>query len=271
MPRQMPGYSAHQEQQAAARRARDAEIREQQEKEKQEKEKQEKLKQAAKQVHAKKIDSMVGGAPLPIFLRNFFTIQTAMFIAGSMAWVIGQCKDKHGDRFWVAGQMYENVSYGQAIKNAYLLDDWRHGNHGVFQGLMGMLSIIISLVLAGKSVKTARKEAEETLKQLEQLKDYGVDMPQLIKDLTPSIKKMLASLSKVDRGYFDNLAAGGLEKADYETCVAIVSGYLKAHPKEYNKVIAIIDEATLPPEIVKKYGRGNTVSFAAAQAMDFNR
>ncbi len=127
-----------------------------------------------------------------------------------------------------------------------------------------------------RSIDADHAEAIRILKLLEKLKLGDVNIQRVTKVLNESyikefVNKMLKSLSKVDRGYFDNLAAGNLNDADYETCVAIVSGYLKSHPKEYNKVIAIVDEATLPPEIVKKYGKGKTISFAAAKAMQFEK
>ena len=44
---------------------------------------------------------------------------------------------------------------------------------------------------------------------------------------------------------------------NYERCVAIIRGYLKAHPEEYAEVIKVIDEAVLPEDIKKKYGNNS--------------
>jgi len=217
------------------------------------------------------------------FMKAFFTTNMIAFMTGSLAFALNDGKDATdyslGHEPLVSSHdIYGDMTYGQAIKNAYLLDDWRHGKGGVFQGLCGMFTIIMSIALASSFAsmtkddnKKKTAEAKKLLMELEQLKNYGIDVPNLIKDLQPSITKILESLSEVDRGYFDNLSKGGLDKVNYETSVAIVSGYLKSHPKEYDKVIEIINEATLPEAIKKKYGKRKTISFAAAQEFQTKR
>ncbi len=78
---------------------------------------------------------------------------------------------------------------------------------------------------------------------------------------------IISKLSAQDRGYIENLLSGGLNNANFETAVAIIEGHLKSHPDDYAEIISIIDEATLPRDIVEKYGAGKTVSFVAAHAM----
>ena len=236
----------------------------------------EKLKKAQEKVQNKKINivaKQAGISSTDEFFKMLFCAQAAFFIFGSLGYVSSRynwVNEFNGDtEYFITEGIYgRDMSYGQAIKNAYLLEDWRNGKGGVFQGICGMLSILISLWIAGLVASGKRaKDAEKILSELEKLKEYGVDMNQLNEDLKPTMNKILKSLSAIDRDYFDNLANGGLDKATYETCVAIVAGYLKAHPKEYNQVITVIDEATLPEEIKKKYGKGKTISFAAAQAL----
>lgn len=227
--------------------------------------------------------SLMQKPQLASFAKGFFVSSILGFLAGSVFFLLNDGRDStdypygHEPGF-TPHEIYGNMTYGQAIKNAYLLDDWRHGKGGIFQGMCGMFFVALSIIVgAGMAEETGSDNEKKTakakkiLKELEQLKDYGIDVSELIKDLTPSIKKMLVSLSAIDRGYFDNLATGGLDKANYETCVAIVEGYLNSHPKEYNKVIEIIDEATLPAEIIKKYGKGKTISFAATQKLQTER
>ncbi|MBP5794851.1 MAG: hypothetical protein J6W41_02445 [Alphaproteobacteria bacterium] len=293
MPKQMPGYQEHQDKLTAAQNAVEAKRLAAAKKKNDDAEDKKQKKLTAKKLGY--VKKSIKGSSFGSFLKGFASAQTIAFVIGSLSFLVFQGRlvtaeeqyeanaehfgyghvnyDDYDDTY--DSGIYGDMSYGQAIKNAYLLDDWRKGEGGVFQGICGMLSILIALGVGVSNAKEKNNEknrkASEILKQLEQLKNYGIDAPTLIKDLTPSINKILESLSKIDRGYFDNLIAGGLNKADYETCVAIVSGYLKSHPKEYNQVIAIIDEATLPPEIVKKYGKGKTISFAAAQAMQFEK
>ena len=227
--------------------------------------------------------SLMQKSRLASFAKAFFVSNILGFLVGSVTFLSNDGRDStdypYGhEPLFTSHEIYGDMTYGQAIKNAYLLDDWRHGKGGVFQGYCGILSVLISIGAGifmadatGSNNKEKTEKAKKILKELELLKYYGIGVPELIKNLTPSIKKMLESLSAMDRRYFDNLAAGGLDKANYETCVAIVEGYLNSHPKEYNKVIEIIDEATLPAEIIKKYGKDKTISFAAAQKLQTER
>lgn len=254
------------------------------------KEQQKKL-QEAKQLLDKKLKIVSEHIPVferdsktESFVKGFFVGNAIFFMLGSLAFFYGKAGQAvarfHG-RSGAADKsiIYGNMSYEQAIKNAYLLEDWRNSEGGVFQGICGLLSVLISIGIGVRSIKLEKRAAEEedtllaesVLKDLEILKDYGVDVTALSKRLTPDIKKILESLSEIDRGYFNNLIAGGLNKADYETCVAIISGYLKSHPNEYNKILEIIDNATLPDAVKQKYGKGKTISFAAAQALQSER
>lgn len=212
------------------------------------------------------------------FLKTFAAVQTIAFITGSMAFLFSgrtQYEDNYGRATGGAinnplNEIYgDNMSYSQAIKNAYLLDDWRNGNGGVFQGVCGLLSMVAALGLASSAgagkAKSNFIKSRSIMLQLDELKQYGIDANKLIKDLDPSVKKLISEMSEKDRGYFDNLISGGLDNADYETCNAIVSGYLKSHPKEYNEIIKVIDTASLPEELKKKYGK--MISFTAAQEM----
>lgn len=216
------------------------------------------------------------------FVGGFARVNTIALVVGSLAFLFSartQFEDEYGNKTggpWnnPLNEIYgDDMSYGQAIKNAYLWDDFRKGNGGLFQGICGLLSIMIALgvglsdAVGSIKDKDYLKKVKNIYNQLELLKDYGIDAKKLIQDLEPEAKKLISKMSELDRGYFDNLLAGGLSKSDYETCVAIVSGYLKSHPKEYNNIIAIIDENTLPESIKKKYGKEKTISFGAAQAM----
>ena len=265
MPKQIPGYKEYKDKLTAAQKAAE-EKRAAAAKKKAddaEKEKQEKLKKSAEKletkIRRKKVRAITKQRIIKRVFKALLVSNMITFVCGSILWLT--------EDFW-EDEYYDRDEFGYAYSGSY----WKDLKDAYGADLeITLCNVIVVLTLFIIALIVKREDDEDTLKQLEKLKDHGVDMPQLIEDLTPSIKKILKSLSKIDRGYFDNLAAGGLDKADYETCVAIISGYLKAHPKEYNKIIAIIDEATLPPEIVKKYGKGKTVSFAAAQAMKFDR
>lgn len=283
MPKKMPGYSEYQQEQENKRKAKEAAIQEQNRKkaEKEAEKKAEKLKKAKEKIQDKKIKA-VGKKLRPQafsdFLKYFFVGQMIGFVIGSTSFaleefggpeIIGEHYDEELGQTVIdwSESMYDGISYWQAIKNAYGFGDWKDGT-AQRQMIANLIFTMISLSIALKKSRTKQKQkANEILSKLERLKGFGIDVEQLATDLTPSINKMLESLSAMDRGYFDNLAAGGLDKAKYETCVAIIAGYLKSHPKEYNKVITIIDEATLPEWIKKKYGKGKTISFGAAQAL----
>ncbi|MCQ2562502.1 MAG: hypothetical protein MJ158_02725, partial [Alphaproteobacteria bacterium] len=277
MIKQMPGFDKHQadlekkqqivkEKQEIERKKREAQSK---------KEKAQALLNAKLDIISKNNESLRQKSEIVSFTKGFFVSDMIAFILGTW-WFAGNDGPVDypfgHEPLFTAYDMYGDMSFGQAVKNAYLLDDWRHGKGGVMQGICGLVSVLIAIGVGADWASSTTKTNEEKsnkakylLKELEQLKDYGVDTPKLVKDLTPSIKKILEAFSEIDRGFFDNLLAGGLDKANYETCVAIISGYLKSHPKEYNKVVEIIDEATLPEEIKKKYGKGKTISFAAAQ------
>ncbi len=59
----------------------------------------------------------------------------------------------------------------------------------------------------------------------------------------------------------------GLDAANYETVVAIVKGHLKSHPEDYVKIIQVIDEATLPPVLVKTH-TGKSMSWGVVLAIN---
>ncbi|MBP9999095.1 MAG: hypothetical protein KBT14_00160 [Proteobacteria bacterium] len=275
MTKKMPGFNEYQA---------DLEKKQQFEKEKEEGQKREFAKMQIKKLGSIFNQTSKKNSAFGDFLRSFFQVQVIAFLTGSMAFLFSgrtQFVDDYGN---TTGGLFNNplneiygddMSYGQAIKNAYLLEDWHNGKGGVFQGVCGLLSMIIALSVAtvagAKKIKSNVFKSRDILLQLDKLKKYGVDAKQLIESLEPSVVKLISKMSEKDRGYFDNLASGGLDKANYDTCVAIVSGYLKSHPKEYNKVIEIIDEATLPEAVKKKYGKGKIISFAAAQELQTER
>ncbi len=226
-------------------------------------------------------------------IQGFFVAQMVTFLAGSISW------------FFDVGGLYtnergEDLSYLEAFKSAYGMGATNQipGHYYItiivscvlFVMFMGIIAPYDKIseqsfiefknarkkpegMLKGKWDAKNRKDyeeihwAERIVDRLEALKDYGVNVPLLLENMGPNINKIIKSFSKIDRGYFDNLARGGLNKADYETCIAIVEGYLKSHPKEYEEIIKVIDEAVLPESIKKKYGKGKVISFGGAQAL----
>lgn len=284
MVKQRIGYDEYQEKLSEERQAKEAKQQEI-----------ERLKKAGKKLldRKKRIVVLHERDNVNHAILGFFVAQMVTFLAGSISW------------FFDVGGLYtnekgEDLSYWEAFKSAYGM-----GATNQIPGHY-YITIIVSCVLFVMFVgiiapydkiseqsfiefKNARKRpdgmlrgdwdsknrkdyeerhwAERIVDRLEALKDYGVNVPLLLENMGPNINKIIKSFSKIDRGYFDNLARGGLNKADYETCIAIVEGYLKSHPKEYEEIIKVIDEAVLPEEIKKKYGKGKVVSFGAAQAL----
>lgn len=214
--------------------------------------------------------------------------QLVFFVLGSGAHYI----DTH-DSYWeeeidgvlnvhTPNDFYHGVSYGQAVKNAYLFDDLIHGNEGgAWQAIAGLVAILISLELGRRelkekfedieSLKSERRHRWEYIdsvySRLETLKEYGVNVEHLIYGFKDYAAKLVSKMSEMDRGYLENLLNGGLENANWDVANAIVAGHLKSHPEDYNEIIKIIDESTMDPALVKKYGKGKTISFGAAAAM----
>ncbi|MDE6478388.1 MAG: hypothetical protein K2L94_04035, partial [Alphaproteobacteria bacterium] len=182
----------------------------------------------------------------------------------------------------IPNDFYHGVSYGQAVKNAYLFDDFIHGNPGgTWQAIAGLIAILVTLELARRKTKdkfddipsvkrekdARNKYIHDIYSQLEMLKDYGVRTDDVISSLRGYAVKLVTKMSEMDRGYLQNLLNGGLENANWDVANAIVAGHLKSHPDDYNEIIKIIDAATMDPAIVKKYGRDGIMSWGAARAM----
>lgn len=221
------------------------------------------------------------------FCAGTFVSFAVYFIVGSFAWWTSYKHEgvdddtkfhsateaETGDYSWETPthRIYGNMSYDKAIRNAYLWEDLRNGNGGIFQGICGLLSIALSLYVGAfvaRGIKNdQKKRAQDILAQLDSLKTYGIDAKKVLNNLKPEVEKLLSKMSELDPGYMENLLSNGLNEASYKTSVAIIGGFLKSHPDQYNKIIQILDETTLPEEIVKKYGKGKTISFNAAQTM----
>ena len=203
------------------------------------------------------------------FFAGFFISQTVTFLLGSFAWFCSVDDNyDNGPQIRTSG-IYGEMSYVQAIKNAYVFDDWRHGKGGVFQGIAGLIAYFLAVYIGMQSSKRLEKQrASDILTRIDNLKmGMGLGVQRLFKELGPNIYKIVSSLSEIDGGYFGRLVGGKLEDTDYETCVAIIDGYLNAHKDEYEEIIKIIDEAVLPESIKKKSGKGKTISFNAASKL----
>ena len=213
--------------------------------------------------------------------------QMALFAAGSALWAFDTAspmEEELGGVTYVRQEeaIYRGASYKQAIKNAYLFDDFRNGNEGgTWQAIAGLLAILISVGAGGRVVKkkihavpTKKTDAfirssriNEIYINLEKLKEYGVRTDVLIDGLGRCATTLVSKMSELDSQYLENLLDGGLETANWDVANAIVAGHLKAHPEDYNEIIKIIDESTMDQELVKKYGHGQVMSWEAAQVM----
>ena len=85
--------------------------------------------------------------------------QMALFAAGSALWAFDTAspmEEELGGVTYVRQEeaIYRGASYKQAIKNAYLFDDFRNGNEGgTWQAIAGLLAILISVGAGGRVVK----------------------------------------------------------------------------------------------------------------------
>ncbi|MBO7509081.1 MAG: hypothetical protein J6T57_02290 [Alphaproteobacteria bacterium] len=248
--------------------------------------------EAMKKLRDKKLKAIMSQSGGPAkqfagFCAGTFVPFAVYFLLGSLAWWAsyehkGMDDDtnfhfaadaENADLSWETPThlIYGDMPYDHAIRNAYMWEDFRNGNGGLFQGICGLLSIAMSLfagTYVARSVKQDQQgKAQEILDQLDSLKTYGIDAKKVLNNLKPEIEKLVSKMSELDPGYVENLLSGGMNNVSYETSVSIIGGFLKTHRDQYNRIVQIIDESMLPEEIVRKYGKGKTISFGAAQTM----
>ncbi len=274
MTKQRIGYDEYQEQLETQRKAEEAEREEQEREIEEQKRKEEearsikaqkKLEKKKKRIIARKIRPFLQYS----VLRGALIGQIVGIALGSA--VFGLDKALEGD--WDPNTNTETKAryhtYGEAIKSAYGMGDWEDNPFGVgFDSFMNLLiTCVIMGIIISKDTKDKKEKAKELFHAMEKLKVNQIadnNLTSLVENLNVDGDKILESLSRVDRSYFEAVAEGKINK-NYERCVAIILGYLKAHPKEYEEVIKVIDEAVLPESIRKKYGAGKITSFAAAK------
>ncbi len=168
---------------------------------------------------------------------------------------------------------WHEQSYASAMNDMWFMNDIIGASSERFLKIAAAIVVLGFALHIGVKVGVARsaqdqKKINELYKYSELLKNTGLTQRKILKCYSECGYTLLAKMSEMDRGYIENLLSGGLNNANFETAVAIIEGHLKSHPNDYAEIISIIDEATLPPEIVKKYGKGKTVSFGAAMAMN---
>ena len=162
-------------------------------------------------------------------------------------------------------------TYGEAIRSAYGMGDWEDDPFGAgFDTFMNLLITCVAMgIVVSRDAKDKKEKTNRLFRALEKMKNGcgTVELDRVIEELNIDVNKILESMSEKDRSYFESLAKGNLSTLNYERCVAIIRGYLKAHPKEYAEVIKVIDEAVLPESIRKKYGAGKITSFVGAKTL----
>lgn len=222
-----------------------------------------------------------------IFLRRFWLANMIAFLSGSFAWFASKGEtvydDKDGEMTGRKGDVimydaspfyhiYGDMSYTQAIKNAYAFEDLRNNKGGTFQAICGLMSVLLALGygIAGTRKKTKEhklwERSKEKLHLIEELKIYGINANKLLTELSDINLQILEKMSEMDRDYLNNLLSGGLSGANSDIVNAIISGALRSHPEDYDKILQVIDNNTIPFEIMKKYG-DKTVSFYMASVM----
>ncbi|MBO4480024.1 MAG: hypothetical protein J5742_00165 [Alphaproteobacteria bacterium] len=272
MAKQRIGYDEYQEKLELQRRADELkQKKEEQEKKKKEAEK-EKLRVAkAQEKLEKKKERIVASGIQPLrysFLKGALIGQMVAFGLGNLMFGVDHVFNEDNGQYYPP----RYHTYGEAIRNAYGAGDWKEDPYNVaidtFLNLL-ITSIVMSIVVS-ENAKRTKKEAKQLLGKIEgvQYRSTSIwDLEQKLADLNVDGNKILESLSEVDRSYFEKLAKGNWNEAGYEKCIAIIRGYLKSHKKEYEEIIKVIDEAVLPEDIKKKYGKGKVISFGAAQAL----
>lgn len=218
---------------------------------------------------------VVNGVAATLFANLVF------FAMGSAAWSLRNSVATGADGTTavtpgLTNKIYGDTSYAQAVKNAYMFDSVSDGRGGMFQALCGTIAVLFSICAGVGIARTSKQIAQMIHDDKIRAMIDDVDklaMPGLSRDAIAHIvacvadymPHIIANMAAIDRKYMDNLAAGGLNDADFQVASAIVAGHLKTHPADYQKIISIIDSATLPAHLMSD-GK-NTLSFVAARAM----
>ncbi len=179
------------------------------------------------------------------------------FMMGSFIWII--CHEPESEN---------TKTYGDALKSAYFMGDKI--------GVDTVCHMVAMAVIAAISVMAYSAKRDERFDGVSHTVHYIYDIVEDLKrpGLSPStiatvqekcVPLVISKMAARDRGYIENLLRGGLDKASYESVVAIVKGHLESHPEDYAEIVKVIDAATIPDEINKKYGK--TISLPAALAM----
>ena len=262
--------------------------------------KKETLNAAAEKLNTKKLrvaDSVVPDkkmtTPLRAGINAAIAVNILGFALGTLAYSGAKMPDFDKPVKWedrepgITSAVYGELSYGQALKNAYLLDDMVHGRGGVFQGICGILVTLLSLGagvgMYRSTISDRRRHQQDrhillqrVVDNVDALKNWvSIDkdiLRRILDSLDGFATELVTKMSELDRDYLDSLVSGRMNGVSYNIASAIIAGHLKSHPEDYVRLVSVIDEATLPQDIVKKYGRGKTVSFGAARAMkELNR
>lgn len=278
MTKQRIGYDEYQKELERERQAAERKQKEEQQKIEEEKQKKEqarlakakeKLERAKRRIIARRVRPFL----LCSVIKGALLGQIVGIALGSAAFGLDKALEGEWDPNTNTETKARYDTYVEAISSAYGMGDWKDDPFNA--GLDTFMNLLITCVAMGivvsKDAKSKKEKTNELFRALEKMKQGGRDAifepVSLMESLNIDVNKILESLSKADRGYFESLAKGKLNTLNYERCIAIIRGYLKAHPKEYEEVIKVIDEAVLPEDIKKKYGKGKLLSFGAAKAL----
>ncbi len=262
------------DQAAAAERARQERVRA---KEAEKQAAAEKLQQAKKKVikqHLKPEYIKERGREYAQHMARLGLVTGAMWMLGSAAWLFAD-----------DGGRKKGIPYKTVMKQQFFFKDAFNDNatkQERMTGAVGSISnylaicaimIMFEALLRKRRLSFTAKESwdasvQRLLETADSLKKVGISAEEAEWVHKQCGEWIISRLSELDRGYLENLLSGGLENVNYETAAAIIAGHLKAHPKDYAMITKVIQEATLPREIVKQYGDGKTASFAVAQAMN---
>lgn len=214
--------------------------------------------------------------------RSFATFLTALLLEiglGSADWAL--CKDAYTD-------YYPQTSYADALKRAYnitTLFDYNKYKRMDASGSRDGIYTIIGLILLFAAVAMARLRAnadtEIAHKTISILraeyttpldfekdwvadfltrKDFLLDSFDIMyrigwhrQSVHPVCKSVIENMSAQHPELFERLLAGKTLFPPRDYALAVIKGYLKSHPHDFQRVLDVYNPENLPKSLIQKY------------------
>lgn len=214
-------------------------------------------------------------------LRDFLTVMLMSICMGSGVWFV------HNQ----ANPEKKRISYTQAFKRAYDIrnltstDRFYHASDSEPDGIYTIAAMLLLMTAAGVGIRRMQDDKEKA-KDFEEhilretlfssstpLDDlmiyfhwvqhpnmswrdnyYEVEQERLWK-LNPVCKSIVENMASLYPVLFERLLSGNTRFASRDYAIAVISGYLKSHPDEFQRIMDVYVGETLPKSLVRKYAK----------------